>query len=112
VGKLRILLANEPRSYREVLAATLQILKPDAEVAAIEPQDLDFEVRSFVPHLVVCSRITPVVLSNVSSCIELYPNFERLAHIHFNGERSTVEGVGLPDLIRVVDKVECMVEAR
>ncbi len=110
VSKLRILLANDPRSYRDLLAATFQILKSEAEVIISEPQDLDFEMQSFAPHLVVCSRLTPAIENTASSWIELYPNFKRLAHICIGGERSTVEGIELTDLLRAVDEVEQMVE--
>jgi hypothetical protein len=40
-----VLVANEPRAYRETIALALKALRPEAEVIAIEPTDLDAEVK-------------------------------------------------------------------
>lgn len=37
----RVLLANEPRSYRQAIAGALQALRPDVEFEEIEPERLD-----------------------------------------------------------------------
>src|SRR5437762_2668083 len=59
--KMRMLVANELRSYREVIGTTLQALKPNVEVLIIEPEELDREVERSTPDLVLCSHLTPAV---------------------------------------------------
>lgn len=60
---MRILLANEPRSYRDAFASALHILRPHHEVLTVEPGDLDQEARRLRPHLVMCEHATPNVRS-------------------------------------------------
>jgi hypothetical protein len=111
VSRLRILLVNEPRVYREALAAAFQAFKSTAEVVTSRPEQLDSALESFAPHVVVCSRLTSAVRNNALSWVELYPNYAALAHINVAGKCSTMEGVELPDLLRVLDQTENMVEA-
>jgi hypothetical protein len=54
---LRILVSLEDdyRTYREVIAAGIRILRPRAEVVTAELDALKDEVRRFDPHVVICS---------------------------------------------------------
>src|SRR5690348_11650951 len=55
MNSIRILVANEPRAYRDVMAAAFQILCPQHEVISIVPEELDTAVARLDPHLVLCS---------------------------------------------------------
>ncbi|MDQ3430507.1 MAG: hypothetical protein M3479_11270 [Actinomycetota bacterium] len=46
----RVLVANEPRSYRQAIAAALQVIRPDMEVLVVEPELLDDEVEEQPEH--------------------------------------------------------------
>ena len=46
----RVLVANEPRSYRQAIAAALQVIRPDMEVLVVEPELLDDEVEERPEH--------------------------------------------------------------
>jgi hypothetical protein len=60
--KMRALIANEPRVYREVISDVLMRLRPLIEVfCCVEADDLDREVARLGPHLVICSRLTDSV---------------------------------------------------
>ena len=39
--KTRVLLANVPRAYREVIASAIRALRPNLEVESTEPDELD-----------------------------------------------------------------------
>ncbi len=59
---LRILAANEPRSYRVVIAAAFRHLRPQHAVTAITPgEDLDAEVIQLDPQLVLGNNLTPAM---------------------------------------------------
>jgi hypothetical protein len=58
---MRILVGNEPRSYREVIAATLHQLRSHLEVIIVAPEDLDGAVVQSGPQLVLCSRLSEIV---------------------------------------------------
>ncbi len=58
MARARVLIANEPPAYREVLALALQEMRVPADVTCVEPEDLDSEIVRLAPHLVICSRLT------------------------------------------------------
>ncbi len=55
---MRILLAFEEdyRSYREVIAATIRVLRPHVEVSTTDPEGLEREVARLRPQLIVSCR--------------------------------------------------------
>ena len=111
MGGLRILLANEPRSYRENIAAALQALRPDTEVRTAEPTMLSRELESFTPHLVVCSIPIPAIENYTLAWVELYPGHESLSVVSIGGKRSVIDEIELPDLLSIVDRTEILANA-
>ena len=104
---MRILVANEPRSYREVIASTLQVLRPHLEVILVEPEDLDRDVVRLAPNLVLCSRLTETVETHALAWVVLYPNRETRAVISIAGQCHTVStDLPFPGLLSVIDEVE------
>jgi hypothetical protein len=103
----RILVANEPRSYREVIAGTLQVLRPHLEVIVVEPEDLDRDVVRLAPNLVLCSRLSEAVEIHALAWVVLYPNGETRAVISIAGQCDTVSAdLPFPRLLSVIDEVE------
>ena len=105
---MRVLLANGPRSYRDVLSGTLEALYPDFEILTAEPCELDQEVLRSSPHLVVCSRITPVVESNAPVWIELYPGHTSGAVVDVRGERQAIPEMDFEKLLSTVDRARLL----
>jgi hypothetical protein len=109
--KIRMLVANEPRSYREVIGTTLQALKPNVEVLIIEPEELDREVERSTPDLVLCSHLTPTVEDEVPVWVELYPDGESLVTMSIDGLRMTaMDDIGLHHLLWIVDRAEVLAQ--
>jgi len=104
--KIRIVVANEPRAYRESLADALRNLCPRAEVIIIEPAALHQHVRRFTPHLVLGSELDPEMLAGLFCWVDLYPNGERYAVINIGRERTTVDNLDLAGLLWIVDQTE------
>ena len=50
---MRILMANEPRSHREVFAGALRALRPHVEVITVKPDALEGEAPRLRPDAVV-----------------------------------------------------------
>ncbi|QIN81280.1 hypothetical protein GBA63_00585 [Rubrobacter tropicus] len=109
----RVLLANEPRSYRQAIAGALQALRPDVEFEEIEPETLDAEVVRRGPQLVICSRATRAVQAAAPSWVELYADYGTISSVSIHLERTTVEGMEISDLLQIVDRAvaSVMVEA-
>ena len=104
-GNPRVLIANEPRAYREVLGATLSALRPHIEFVVAEPPALDTVLKRDSPDMVVCSHVTPSVEKGVPIWIDLYPDGEAWAVICIRGRRSTRTGIELDDLLRILDRI-------
>lgn len=66
--EVRALVANDPRIYREVIAAALRELRPLVEVVVAEPEELDREVERVRPHLVICNQATAIVRGGGCLC--------------------------------------------
>jgi hypothetical protein len=98
---VRIVVANEPRAYREVLAAAVQELRPQLEVLAVEPAELDGAVARLAPRLVVCSQLSEVVETRAPAWVVLYPEGEGRAVIGVGGRRTALNG-GSIDFARVL----------
>ena len=109
--KLRILVANELRFYREAIASALSALESLVEVIAVEPEELDGELERFAPHLVICSRVSAAVKERALAWVELYPDHGPLAFISIGGELSTVEGIELSDVLSIVDRTKTILAA-
>ncbi len=104
--KMRALIANEPRTYREALTDALRRLRPRIEVSVVEPDVLDAEVERFHPHLVVCSRDCAAAQNGTLTWVTLYPGGENLAEVVTAGGRATIVGIGFGDLLSVIDGTE------
>jgi hypothetical protein len=101
-----IVVANEPRAYREALAAALRALRPHLEVICIEPDDLEGTVCAYSPRLVLCSRLTEAVERCSEAWILLYPDRENRAVISVAGRRAVVPNVEFSRVLAVIDEVE------
>ena len=67
-----VLLANEPTSYRSLLAAELPFLRPSLRVLEVTPAQLDATVLTYRPSVVICSRAVEAVLPLDCSILRLY----------------------------------------
>ncbi len=101
---VRILMANEPRAYRDGIAAVLKELRPGIEVTTVEPDALDGCIPRLTPDMVVCNRATGVVREEVPVWVELYPDYAPWSVVSVRGVRSTMAEIQLPDLLSIVDQ--------
>ena len=106
--KMRVLIANEPRTYREVLVDALRELRPQVEVSTVESYGLVAEIERLRPHLVVCSWLSVVMPAGPLSWVVLYPHEENRAEVFTAGEHSTIAGVGFADLLSIIDSTELL----
>ncbi len=102
---MQILIANEPRAYRDTLALALKTLRPQATVMAVEPDDLDTEIARRHPDVAVCSRLSPTVESGVPTWVLLYPEGANMAVISVDGMRSVTGELALEALADVIGPV-------
>ncbi|HEX2728959.1 MAG TPA: hypothetical protein VHM16_04340 [Rubrobacteraceae bacterium] len=101
--KTRVLLANEPRSYREVMASAFREMRPNLEVFVADPDEVERILDLISPDVVICSEPIPAVQHRVRAWIELYPAGESLVVVNVEGERSTFDDLELLGLLSIVD---------
>lgn len=105
--RMRALIANEPRVYREMICDALARMRPLIEVfCCAEAEDLDREAARFGPHLVICSRLTESVREGCPCWVVLYPEGENRAEVggSLGVAARLVAGVGVAELLSVVDE--------
>ena len=105
-GRPRVLMANEPRAYREGIAAVIGQLRPEVEITTVEPNALDASISRFSPDLVICSKATDALKGRVRVWVELYPENAAWSVASIGGRRMEYEEIQLPDLLSIVDKAE------
>jgi hypothetical protein len=105
-GRPRVLLANEPRAYREGIAAVLGQLRPEVEIRTVEPDAMDGSILRFSPDMVVCSKATDVLRGRVRVWVELYPEHAAHSVASIGGNLMEYAEIQLPDLLSIVDRAE------
>jgi hypothetical protein len=99
-------MANEPRAYREGIAAVIGQLRPTVEIQTVEPSAMDDSIDRFSPDMVICSKATEVLKDRVRVWVELYPENGALSVANIGGRRMEYTEIQLPDLLSIVDKAE------
>jgi len=100
----RVLMANEPRAYREGIAAVIAQLRPEVEITTVEPNALDASISRFSPDMVICSKATDALKGRVRVWVELYPDNAAWSVASIGGRRMEYAEIQLPDLLSIVDK--------
>jgi F420-dependent methylenetetrahydromethanopterin dehydrogenase len=105
---MRVLVAFEDdyRAYREVIAATIGVLRPHAEVQAASLEALGERIERFDPHLVVCSRPNTWDPGGRLAWVELSVDLLRPTKICVGGSYSERINPTLEVLLMVIDEVE------
>lgn len=106
---MRILVANTPSMYREAIAVSLRLNRPDAEVLLGPPGALDGRVERFGPHLVVLDRGDDALLDGLPVALarlEIRLGARMDGRIGANGVVAEIEDIDTQDLLALVDEVE------
>lgn len=107
-----ILIAIEPRSYREAIGDAVQTLRPHLEVTVVDPANLMVEIMRRDPVLVICGQPeAPRAGCGRSGWFEYRPYERPEARINIEGEYSEMEDVDLDDILSVVDECAAIVDA-
>ena len=105
---IRILVALEDdyRAYREVIAASIRILRPHAEVETAVLEALEEELERFDPELVISSGHKEIGPGGKPAWIELSLEATLLTKISVGGRYSERSNPTLETLLEVIDELE------
>ncbi len=106
-----VLIAIEPRSYRQVIGQTIQALRPHVEVVVLDPGTLEAGVARLEPDLVFADRPAASSSSGGPAWVEFRPYEEPPARVCLAGRRWELEAVELSDLLSIVDQTEELIRA-
>lgn len=111
MGTIRVLVANELRTYQAFIAATLQQLRPHVRVIAVESHELDSSILRLSPQLVICSRLSEVVETRPLSWVLMYPGGDSTVTLSIAGKRDTRADVELSELLSIIDRTELLMHS-
>jgi hypothetical protein len=98
--------------YREALALSVYLHRPDLEVRMAPPEALTEETRRFRPHLLMRNdndRVESEVLAEIPYWIEVLYSDSMNARISADGHVIEVQDIAMDDLLRLVDEKEELV---
>ena len=104
--KILVSFESEYRSYQEVIAATISILRPHAEVATSDLDALGDELERFKPHLVISSRPKPARFCVKSAWIEFPLGVGGSAKFHMGEYYSVQHNPTLETMLKTIDEFE------
>lgn len=61
MARIDVLIGSTQPLYREVLASTLETMRPDLAVRAVSEDELERHVLDLAPLLVICSEVSPTI---------------------------------------------------
>ncbi|HET8522394.1 MAG TPA: hypothetical protein VFL82_04115 [Thermomicrobiales bacterium] len=106
MGRFRIIIANEPRFYREVIAAGLKLLRAHIEITVVDPADIIASVAQLQPQLLVCSELTDSLAAASPTWILLPIDDRDPVVFNVGGERTTSGSIEFQDLLSAIDLAE------
>jgi hypothetical protein len=104
-GRFRLIVATEPRSYRDVLAGVLEESYPQGIVVNVDPKQLEQTLRRWPSALVICSEVTPAVSELAGAWLQLAGNGE-VAASSAAGTEAIAYRVGLAAVLDAVKTAE------
>ena len=105
---MRVLVAFEDdyRSYREVIAAGICVLRPRTEVETAPMEELEERIERFDPQLVVCNRPNTLASRRCAAWVELPLDPTRPTKICVAERYSERINPPISVLLAVIDEVE------
>ena len=100
---VQVLVAMEPRSYREVIGCAITGLRPDIAVSVVEPEMLLAETARLEPEVVIHSR-PDEPLAGVVTWIGLPEDPALPATLYRGGHSSEIPDFDLEKLLKVLDE--------
>jgi hypothetical protein len=107
--RLRLVVANDPRAYREAIATAIQRLRPDVDVIVVDPADLADQVEHWRPHMVI-SSVPMARAGGWPLCwVALHPARTTQVVVTVAAQQTWARDIDLAELLAVVDGTAALV---
>lgn len=101
---MRVLIALNPLMYRQTILFFLAEHRPLIDLKSADPADLDQELSSFSPDLLICHETIPAVRHHVVSQVEILYSDGLDALVCVEDRESRINNIGVQDLLNAVDE--------
>ena len=109
---MQLVIAIEPRSYRQVIGEAIRAMRPHVEVVVLEPGMLGAAIGRLEPELVFAGQPDTHFPADRSGWVEFRPYERPPARVCLVGRRWELEEVELSDLLSIVDEAAELARAR
>ena len=109
VSNRSVLVAVEPFTYRDAITDSLALLRPGANVVAVDPADLAAALVAHHPALVILSDPASAVGAEVPAWVLLYPSGANRAVAALGSTREEINQPRLTDLLALLDRAFTLV---
>lgn len=109
MASMRVLLAFDPRLYREAVARMLWEMRPHLAIISTGPDGLDGELERLEPHLVLLDGAPSRVPTDVLAWVRVTTADQLDAIVCVDGRYSHIERMRVDDLLAIIDEAERLV---
>jgi hypothetical protein len=100
-----VLVAIAPQMYREAVVNTLKSRRPDVEIDACPPEDLDQKLALFQPELLLCHDTAPEAREWIHNRVEINYSDSLDATIFRDGQSTRIADISLERLLTFLDQI-------
>jgi hypothetical protein len=103
--KVIITFENSYHTYQDTLAAALRILRPDAQIITVCPQEVGATAEWFAPDVVIGSPIKMADVEDVPAWVELSLDPARASRVNVKGYQSEIVNPTLDRMMVIIEEV-------
>ena len=96
-----VLIANEPGTYRSLLASELPLLRPNLRIQELEPDDLETALTTLHPTVILCSHVPEYVPDDKVTILVLHAGEVDLS---LQSEAGAILNPQLSDILGAIDQ--------
>lgn len=102
---MRLLIANDPRSYRDVLVGAVRLARPAVDIREVNPVDIAAEAARYTPDLIICSDMPADVDGTSCDWVLLSPDGRSSVRTMIAGRHELLPYLEFRDLVALIDTV-------
>lgn len=111
--RMRVLIAIAPAMYSETLAHVLKTCRPNIEIEAVDPSDLDRQMDLFEPDLLISEETSSGEGHRAISRVEILYSESMDAHVQVDEKHSRmIDDMQLEELLAIVDETQEFIPRR
>jgi hypothetical protein len=104
--KILVAFEDDYRAYREIIAEAILSLRPRIQVRPARQEDLEEELASFTPDLVICGCSNAGYSKGRAAWVELSTTTDQLVEICLGGKQREGKAPALIELLSIIDETE------